>query len=340
MSDYLTPASTEEVIQILETYRGEARVIAGGTDVMPDIRRGRIKPRCLVDVTRIPGLDRIEVTEDFVEVGAAVTFAALRDCAYLNRRVHALTDAARSVGAAAIQNAATWVGNLVQAMPAADGAVIALALGAEARVVDSRGAAWRPVESLFEGPGVSAVDPTRQLITHVRFPRPARRWGSAWARVGRRPALVLPILNCAVILCLDADGSSPAQSGEVGKNAGCITQARIALGPVAPRPFRARQAETFLKGNRPTEETLAQAARLAQLEANPRSSVMRASREYRLTVILSLVGDALTVAAERARSNAPDSPQGWDEGIDRRATERSPTNTGPQGIQRPMEHRE
>jgi CO/xanthine dehydrogenase FAD-binding subunit len=292
VTEYLFPASVEEALAQLGQYGGRARIIAGGTDVMPDIRRGKISPRCLVDVTRIPGLDQIQVTEDFVVVGAAVTFAAIKESPFLNQHVHALADAARSVGAVAIQNAATWAGNVVQAMPAADGAIVAIALEAQARVVDAGGATWRSIESLFLGPGVSAVDPSRQLITHIRFPRPHSPWGTAWNRVGRRPALVLPILNCAVSLCLDP-------------GSGRITHACIALGPVAPRPFRAREAEAFLKGQPPGAEPFAQAARMVQGGSNPRSSVMRASREYRLAVIPSLVSDGLAVAAERASSREP-----------------------------------
>jgi CO/xanthine dehydrogenase FAD-binding subunit len=292
MTEYLLPTSVEQAIDLLERYRGEARVIAGGTDVMPAIRKQEIRPRCLVDITRIPGLDQVETDSGFLTLGAAVTFAAIKDSVFLNRRVHALVEAARCVGTLAIQAVATWAGNIVQAMPAADGAVVAVALEAEARVADSRGVEWQPVESLFAGPGVSAVDPSRQLITHIRFPicRPssARALGTAWGRVGRRPSLVLPILNCAVKLCLSSED-------------GRIERACIALGPVAPRPFRARQAEAFLKGQLPTEEVFAQAAHIAQEESNPRSSRMRASREYRLAIILPLVSDGLAVAAERAR---------------------------------------
>ncbi len=259
---------------------------------MAAIRKGEVAPRCLVDITRIPDLDRIAVTDDFVEVGAAVTFAALIDSPFLNQHVPALADAARSVGAIPIQNAATWVGNIVQAMPAADGAIVALALEAQARVVDRSAAEWRPVESLFRGPGVSAVDPTRQIVTHVRFPRHRLPWSTAWRRVGRRPSLVLPILNCAVKLCLDAGGGG-----------GRIERATVALGPVAPRPFRAREAEGFLRGQPPTPEVFAQAARIVQGESDPRSSATRASRAYRLAAIPPLVGDALATAAARARES-------------------------------------
>ncbi len=183
-----------------------------------------------------------------------------------------------------IQTAATWAGNIVQAMPAADGAIVAIALEADARVVDGEGAGWRPVESLFRGPGQSVIDSTSQILTGLRFPIPRTRWGTAWGRVGRRESLVLPILNCADRLFF-------------GRR---IQHATIALGPVGPRPFRARQAEAFLLGQSPTADVLEQAGRIARDESNPRSSIMRASREYRLALIPSLVYNALGTAAERA----------------------------------------
>ena len=284
---YAFPQSVAEAVQLLAEGGGEARIVAGGTDVLPAIRKNEIRPRCLVDITRIQGLDEIRLRDGSMEVGAAVTFAALLGCHLVRERVPALADAARCVGAQAIQNAATWVGNLVQAMPAADGAIVALALDAEVHIVDGQGSAWHPVESLFHGPGVSAIDPARQLATHVRFPLPAGRWGTAWSRLGCRPSLVLPILNRAVSLSLDDAGQR-------------IEQARIALGPVAPVPYRARQAEAFLEGRSPQPAVLAEAAHLVRQKANPRDSITRASRTYRLAVIPALVEAALATAAQRA----------------------------------------
>ncbi len=302
MTEYLFPSSVAEALDLLHDYAGRALVIAGGTDVLPDIRKGKRAPDCLVDVTRIPGLDQIQVSETRVEVGAAVTFAALRAHPDLARLVPALIDSARSVGAAGIQTTATWVGNIVQAMPAADGAIVALALEAEARVA-ARVAAregqsvqaaspseWRLVETLFLGPGRSAVDPTRQIVTHIRFPIPRQPWGSAWRRIGRRGSLTLPILNCAVKVVLDA-------------RAQVIEYAMIALGPVAPRPFRAWEAEAFLTHQKPTDDVLSAAAQIAQGEANPRDSLMRASRAYRLSVIPVLVHEALHEAVRRAQES-------------------------------------
>jgi CO/xanthine dehydrogenase FAD-binding subunit len=284
--EYALPTSLAEAVGLLGRWAGAARIVAGGTDVLPDLRRNKLQPRCLIDITRIAELGEIEVTEGYVQVGAAVTFAAIKEHPLLPARVPALVEAAGAVGALAIQNAATWAGNLVQAMPAADGAIVALALEAEAHIVDAAGAAWQPVESLFLGPGLSAVDPTRQIVTHIRFALPDGRWGSAWGRLGRRPSLVLPVLNCAVSLGLDAGGQR-------------VEWARIALGPVAPCPYRARAAEALLIGQAAAPETWAEAARAAQAEANPRDSLTRASRVYRLAVIPALLQDALTLAAAR-----------------------------------------
>lgn len=291
MTVYLTPRTVAAALDALREYGGRARVVAGGTDVLPDVRRGRLAAACLVDITRIPELQGVHVGRDYVEAGACVTFAQLRDHPFLRSHVHALAEAAAAVGAAAIQNAATWAGNLVQAMPAADGAIAALALDAEALIASADAAAWRPVAALFAGPGVSAVDPARQLITHIRFPLPAAAWGTAWRRAGRRPSLILPTVNCAVRLVLAADGT--------------IGAAAVALGPVAVVPFRAAAAERFLCGARPGPAVFAEAARLAQAEADPRSNSLRASRAYRLAIIPALVEDALASAFRRCARPAP-----------------------------------
>jgi len=223
-----------------------------------------------------------------------------------------LGEAAATVGALPIQTVATLAGNLVSALPAADGSVALLALDAEVEITASHGAAgkgggwaggpgrqWRPVGDLFLGPGQSAVDPSRQMITAIRFPTAGPRQGSAWERIGRRSALVLPILNCAVSVAL-----SPPHSGKTGGRGEVLAWARIALGPVAPVPMRARQAESFLTGRPAGEASYARAAEIAVGESNPRTSPLRASREYRLEVLLSLVRHGLERAVAQAQERA------------------------------------
>jgi CO/xanthine dehydrogenase FAD-binding subunit len=293
MTEYLIPDTIEEALHLLFTHGGQALIIAGGTDVLPDIRKGKHAPGCLVDVTRIPELTQIRVADGYVVVGAAVTFAMLREHPYLCWHVHALVEATASVGAAPIQAAATWGGNLVQAMPAADGAIIAITLDAELRLVDDEGARWVPALATFAGPGRSHIESTRQLITAIRFPIPATPWGTAWRRAGRRPSLILPTLNCAAKLVLSEDGRQ-------------IIDAAIGMGPVASCPHRATDAEAYLVGRAPEPATFAEAARLAERGADPRSSIHRASREYRLAILPGLVEDALTTAAKRALGRLSD----------------------------------
>jgi len=287
MIEYFRPATTEEALELLASYQGRARLLAGGTDLLVDLRNGKLQAGILVDITRIPELSQIRIEGEFVEVGAAVTFATIQDHAYFKRYIPMLTDAAGSVGAPGIRSAATWVGNLVQAMPAADGAIVALALEAEARLVGAGQVHWIPVISLFKGPGQSAIDPCTQMITHLRFKIPAGVWGTAWQRVGRRAALTLPTINCAVKIELEGDR---------------IQRGVVALGPVARTPFRAKGCEAFLSGKLPTQETFAEAGRLAQGESEPRSNPLRASREYRLAIIPVVVRRALGIACQRANS--------------------------------------
>jgi carbon-monoxide dehydrogenase medium subunit len=293
MTEYRFPRTIEEALQLLETHQGQARIIAGGTDLIPDLRKGKLTCPYLVDITRIPEMKTIQIGEEYLEVGAAVTFAELIQHPYIREHVQALMDAARSVGAGAIQKAATWGGNLVQGMPAADGAMIALALGADVLIQDQTGRNWVPVQTLFRGPGDTAIDPTRQLMTAIRFPThpPKGTWGTAWRRVGRRSALILPILNCAIRLHLIQKGDHQV-----------IDQVRIALGPAAPIPFRAREAENCLIGKEPSPPIWEEAGKIAQKEAQPRSSVMRASRTYRKSIIPPLVQSTLKTACERALS--------------------------------------
>jgi CO/xanthine dehydrogenase FAD-binding subunit len=290
---YEMPSSVDEALAILARYDGQAQIIAGGTDLMVELQECERTLQCLVDVTRIPGLDRIEEEGDWIVLGANVTFRQIKDSPLLRQQARVLCEAAASVGALQIQTVATLAGNVVSALPAADGSVALVALDAEARVAAERGQQWRPVAELFLGPGKSAIDPARQMLTAIRIPVAGARQGSAWERIGRRRALVLPILNCAVSVALGGDagqGDRPT-----------LGWARIGLGPVAPVPFRARETEAYLAGRPTGEETYAKAAEIAASEAHPRSSLLRASKEYRGEVLKVLVRRGLARAVEQAR---------------------------------------
>ena len=286
---YKVPSSMDEALQILDGFEGRAQIIAGGTDLVIELQEGKHTVDCLVDCTRIPNLDRIEQRERWILIGPNVTFQQIKDSPLLHEKARVLAEAAATVGALQIQTVATLAGNVASALPAADGCVALLSLDAEVEVTSVDGQAWHPIGELFLGPGKSAVDPTRQMITAIRFPVPQGRHGSAWERIGRRRALVLPILNCGASLVLDDSGER-------------IEAARISLGPVAPVPFRAHEAEAFLSGKPANGEAFVRAAEVAAVEAKPRTSLLRASKEYRTRVLQVLVRDGLSRATDQARA--------------------------------------
>lgn len=288
---YEMPTSVEEALETLSRYEGQAQIIAGGTDLVIELQEGKHSVQCLVDVTGIPGLAQIERQAEWLVIGANVTFRQVKESPLLREQARVLSEAAATVGALQIQTVATLAGNLVSSLPAADGSVALLCLDAEAEVAGPQGRSWRPIGELFLGPGKSAIDPTREMITAIRFPQPAGRHGSAWERIGRRRALVLPILNCAVSVGLSDEDQR-------------FQWARIALGPVAPVPFRARETEAFLAGNPVSQEIMAQAAEIAASEAKPRTSLLRASKEYRVKVLKVLVRQGLERAVEQAQTRA------------------------------------
>jgi CO/xanthine dehydrogenase FAD-binding subunit len=285
--EYFTPTTLDEAINLLASHQ-QSRVIAGGTDLLIDLQKGKKRVQVLVDVTHIPDLNQIRIENGFVEVGAAVTFEAIKNHDYFKRYIPMLAEAAGSVGALGIQTTATWVGNLVQAMPAADGAIVALSLEAEAKIVEQGKRNWIPVTSLFVGAGKSVIDSSRQIVTHLRFMIPSRAWGTAWQRIGRRAALTLPTINCAVKVEMDGEK---------------IRRAVIALGPVSSTPFRAKHTESFLADKFPTRENLDAAGKIAQGESDPRGNPLRAPREYRLAIIPVVVRRALSIAVERAQKS-------------------------------------
>jgi CO/xanthine dehydrogenase FAD-binding subunit len=288
---YEIATSVEEALAILARYGGRAQLIAGGTDLVIELQEGKRQVECLVDITRIPGLDRIDrqgEQGEWIVLGANVTFRQIKESPLLQQHARVLAEAAASVAALQIQAVATLAGNVVNAMPAADGSVALTALDAEAEVADRSGRAWRPIGDLFMGPGKSAVDPARQMVTAIRFPALAAGQGSAWGRIGRRRALTLPILNCGVSVGLDDSRER-------------FAWARIGLGPVATVPFRAREAEAFLAGRPANDEIYHYAAEIAAGECHPRSSLLRASQEYRVEVLKVLISRGLTRAVEQAR---------------------------------------
>jgi len=287
-ADYITASTIEEALAVLTSLRGSGRIIAGGTDLVIQLRNGEREVSCLVDVTRIAGLTDIHIQDSHIVVGAAATFAQIEHSGLIRQSAPLLAEAASWVGSPQIRNVGTLAGNVVNAQPAADGSIALLALDAEAQIANLTGRQWVPIASLFVSPGVSRVDASAEMITAFRIPMQAPREGSAYERLARRKALALPLINVAARVRLDATGER-------------VRDVRLTIGPVAPTPFRAQEAESILRDHAISAETIADAVEAAVHESKPRSSLLRASKEYRRQLIRTLTQRALTRAIEKAR---------------------------------------
>jgi carbon-monoxide dehydrogenase medium subunit len=281
--EYHAPGSVGEAIALAARFGDDARFLAGGTDLVIQMRRGRLAPRHLVSLSRVAGLGGIAV-DGGVTLGAAVTHRALERSPYFHGALRGLVEGAEVVGGHQVRNVGTVGGNIVNASPAADVAPVLLALDAAVTLVGSDGERTLPLEGFLLGPGRTARRPD-ELLTAVRFPMPGPRTATAFLKAGRRRAMEISVVCVAVCVTLDTEGR-------------CVG-ARIALGAVAPTTMRARAAERTLAGRRPTSDVLREAGRAAAAECEPIADV-RASARYRRLLVETLVPRALGRCAERA----------------------------------------
>jgi carbon-monoxide dehydrogenase medium subunit len=285
---YLTPKSLDEAISLLEAHGERARYMAGGTDLLVKIKEGKAAPDYVVSLKRIPLLDRILFDERAGElrIGALVTHRMLERSAVIRWHFPIIHDAVSNIGSVQIRNVATIGGNLVNAVPSADGAIPLVTL--DARVVLRGPKGQREVELLhfFAGPGQTILE-RGEILAEILLPPLLPRTGSAYIKFGRREAMELPILGVGVLLSLDDERR-------------VCRKARIGLGVAAPTPMRAAEAERFLEGRVVDEATLAEAGRIAAEESRVRDSI-RGVAWYRREMVRVLVRRMGLRCVERAK---------------------------------------
>ncbi len=287
---YYRPKSVAEALALLQEGGGRARVLAGGTDLMLQLKKGELSCDAVVDISGVKDLRYIREEGGRLYIGALSTHTDLAESALLEKEAPLLAAAARSVGSLQIRNVGTVGGNVVNAQPAADTAVPLMALKAVATIVSPAGVRQVFLDDLYRPEGGVKLDPTCELLTEFSFVSPrAAGAGAAFGRVARRRALALPVFNTAVLLV-------------PGAGRAFLTEARIVMGPVARLPLRARQGERVLLEQGAGEEIFLQAAAAASLEAAPRDSVFRGSARYRKKLARVIVYRTLLQAWENACS--------------------------------------
>jgi carbon-monoxide dehydrogenase medium subunit len=282
---YEAPGSLDQAVALLAAEPGDARVLAGGTDLLVQLRTDLIEPALLVDIKRIPEARQIIEDGGGFRVGAAVTGAELKEHPRLRSVWPGLVEAANLIGSTQIQGRASLGGNLCNGSPAADSVPGLIAAGAIALIAGPNGRREVPVEDIMQGPRKLALAKGEIVVSFLLPPRPART-ADAYLRFIPRTEMDIAVVGCGVCLTLDGSGTCSA--------------ARVALGAVAPRPLLVAEAARALIG------TKVDAGALGKLDAAARAACQpiddkRGTREYRIKVAGVLARRAAQIALERAR---------------------------------------
>ena len=277
---YFEPATLAEAVALLGQHAGRAQALAGGTDLLVELKEQLRRADLVVNIKRIPGIDTLSFdARAGLRIGALVTAREIELSEVVLRNYVSLAQAARELGSIQVRNRATIVGNVCRASPSADTLPPLIADAAEVTLHGRKGERRLPLEDFFTGPGKTVLAPD-ELVTELRLPPPVPRTGKVYIKHGRRKAMELATVGVAVSLS-DSD-------------------LRIVLGAVAPTPIRAKRAEALLRGKKIDAAMIERAAQAAVEESRPISNV-RASAEYRREMVGVLTRRALQRALEASR---------------------------------------
>ena len=288
--DYVKAKDAGHAVALLAKHGRAARILAGGTDLLVELKSAAHTPEVVIDISRVAGLKGISVTDEGLRLGALVTHSEIIGSALIRDVFPGLVEAARSIGAVQTRNLATLGGNLMTCVPSMDSGPMLLALDARVTVASPGGRRQIPLQELFVGPRKTALGPD-ELLVEIVIPKRLVGKPAAFQKFGLRKGQALALVNAAASFWIDWDKNS-------------FREARIALGAVAPTVIRACKAEAYLEGRPITAEAMAEAGRLAAMEAKPISD-FRASAGYRRDLIAVLAKRALASAHARAMEKAP-----------------------------------
>jgi len=280
--EYHAPTNLKDALELLSKHGAEARLLAGGTDLLVKMKQRLIEPKHIINVKKIDELKGI-VEEDGLRMGAATKLRTIERSEVVKERFPLLGEAVRVIGSVQVRNMATVGGNLCNASPAADAAVALVALDAEARIIGPEGVRVVPMEAFFKGPGQTVLRPD-ELLTGISVPYLPEGTGTSFIKIGRT-SLDIATINIGAVLVMEG---------------GVVKDCRIALGAVAPTPIRVGKAEAFLRGKKLTDEVIGAAAEMVAGGIRPITDI-RATAEYRREASKALTRDALTIAGKRSR---------------------------------------
>ncbi len=283
--EYHSPRSLPEALELLNRHGESARILAGGTDLLVNMKRKVTAPEHLIGLEKMAELSAIFFRDGRLEIGAAATVASLAENDTVRERFEVLRAGAAALGSPQVRNRATIGGNICNARPAADLPLPLLVLDARVAIAGSAGKREVALSEFFLGPGKTVVTP-REIVTAVLIDQPGEGFGAGYETLCLRRAMEISIVNAAASVTLSRDGS-------------VIEKARVALGAVAPIPMRATRAESILQGANAEDGVFRKAALAAAQEARPITD-HRGSAEYRREMVMVLTERALQKARRSA----------------------------------------
>lgn len=287
---YVVPTRLDEALTVLSEHAGlgrRAQVLAGGTDLLVQMRGLDREPRTIVDIKKLAETNRLDLGSDPIFIGAAIPSAVLNENADFVALLPGLAEAADLIGSTQIQGRATLGGNLCNASPAGDTIPAMIAVGAVCVIAGSGGTRRLPVEDFVTGVGTNALK-ADELLLGLEVPQPAPRTGNAYLRFIPRTEMDIAVAGCGVSVTLDESGT--------------CTAARVGIGAVAPTALLVPAAAEALVGTKLDDAALAAAGQACSEAASPISD-KRGTADYRRKVVGVLCRRAATIARDRARGN-------------------------------------
>jgi carbon-monoxide dehydrogenase medium subunit len=282
--EYLSPQTIQEACSLLSQHGDKARLLAGGTDLLNVMKERVIKPEYIIGLRGISDLDYIESDADGIRMGALTTIADLGNSSVIQEKLPCLAAVPGKMATVQIRNMGTLGGNLCNAAPSADTAPILICLGARAKIVGTAGERVVDLEEFFTGPGETVLK-EGEILAEIQVPDQPANTAGAYFKMSR-VAVDLAIVGVAAVVTLDGKGGS-------------CSDAKIALGAVAPTPIRAKKAEAVIKGKKIDEGLIEEAGKIASEEASPIDDV-RGSAFYRTEIVNVFTKRAIRQALEQA----------------------------------------
>jgi carbon-monoxide dehydrogenase medium subunit len=270
--DYFEPKTISEALSLLAKFGDQAKVIAGGTDVMVDIKY-REEPGCLVNIKRIPGLAAIQENGAGLRIGPLVTIREIEASSVVRERLPLLWEASHQFASLQIRNTATIGGNICRASPSGETLAPLLVLEARAKLALSDGEKTEAFSSFFQGPGMTSLGFTG-LLTGIEIPYPEKSSRGVYLKHAVRGPMDIAMVSVAVLLTPDATNAN-------------LKDVRIGLGAVAPTPILATKAEALLRGKTLSAAMVQEAGQIAASESSPITD-QRSSAEYRRWIVEAL----------------------------------------------------